>query len=189
MRCNGIAMLRIRRMSFRMVLSGVLLSLLLGGCSVLRSAPETEPLDTRATWVMLPFANLAQAPQAGERIEAITAALLRAERLKVRDYPHPAEKSPLLMTNDQARFNTALAWARQQAAQYGVTGSVNEWRYKAGLDGEPAVGVTLRVIDIKRGEVLWTATGARSGWGREGLAMAAQTVLEDLLSDLPLSRD
>jgi hypothetical protein len=82
-----------------------------------------------------------------------------------------------------------LRWANQQNLRYAVTGSVDEWRYKSGLDGEPAVGITLNIVDLQTQEVIWTSTGARSGWGREGVAMAARTLLSDLLDDLPLDND
>ena len=161
----------------------------LAGCTTLRTTSDTPKLSTAQPWVLLPMENLAQAPQAAERVERIAAALLRARGIRVQDYPRDTDTSPLLLTNDVARYQKALSWARQQDATYGVTGSVNEWRYKAGLDGEPAVGVTLRVVELNTGSVVWTATGARAGWGREAVSMTAQKVLDDLIDDIPAGQD
>jgi hypothetical protein len=67
-----------------------------------------------------------------------------------------------------------------------MTGAVDEWRYKVGVDGEPAVGLVLQVIDLGTGNVVWTATGARSGWSREALSAVGQKLMRDLLGDLSL---
>ncbi|MCY1405315.1 hypothetical protein D9M71_205530 [compost metagenome] len=67
-----------------------------------------------------------------------------------------------------------------------VTGSVEEWQYKNGLDGEPAVGVSLQVLETSSGKLLWSRSGARAGWSRESLAGTAQTVLRDLVGNLRL---
>ena len=63
---------------------------------------------------------------------------------------------------------------------------MDEWRYKVGIDGEPAIGVTLKVIDLTDGRVVWTASGAKSGWSRQALSAVAQGVLKDMLSGLKL---
>ena len=65
-----------------------------------------------------------------------------------------------------------------------MSGSVEEWQYKNGLDGEPAVGLSLRVLDARTGQVLWSNSGARAGWSRESLAGSAQKVLNTLIGDL-----
>ena len=61
---------------------------------------------------------------------------------------------------------------------------MEEWQYKNGLDGEPAVGISLRVLDAKSGTVLWSKSGARAGWSRESLAGNAQTVIDKLVGAL-----
>ena len=164
------------------------LMLLLSGCSVVKTTPEKTALEVSARWTLLPFENLAQAPQGAERIERIVSVLLRSRGVQLADYPREARKNPLLLVDDRARYQKALAWAKKEGFRYGVTGSLNEWRYKAGLDGEPAVGVTLRVVDLKSEQVVWSASGARAGWGREGVAMTAQKLLDRLLGDLPLKK-
>ena len=42
--------------------------------------------------------------------------------------------------DERRRAELALRWAKDKGFLYGVTGSVEEWRYRNGLDGEPAVG-------------------------------------------------
>lgn len=180
------------------VLSGVLSLLavmgLLGGCAV-QEVQRGAALDAHARWALLPIMNHAETPQAGERAQAILATLLRVRGVAdAREYA-AAQKSegeteglPELDAelDERRRFDEALNWAKGQGMVYGITGSVEEWRYKSGADGEPAVGLSLQVIDIATGRVLWSATGARTGWGRESVSGTAQKLLKDLLRDLPL---
>ena len=80
----------------------------------------------------------------------------------------------------------AMDWARQQKLDYVVAGSVEEWQYKNGLDGEPAVGISLQVLRPSSGQVLWSSSGARAGWSRESLSGAAQKVLDELVGELEI---
>jgi len=59
--------------------------------------------------------------------------------------------------------------------------SWQEWRYKVGVDGEPAAGVTLQIIDVATGELLWSGSGGKSGWSREALSAVAHKLIRDLL--------
>ena len=49
------------------------------------------------------------------------------------------------------------------------------------MDGEPAAGVTLQIIDVQTGELLWSGTGGKSGWSREALSAVAQQLIRKLL--------
>ena len=108
-----------------------------------------------------------------------------AEGVRPRLYPAQPQ-GDLQLVDDRERQQRALDWARQQKLAYVVTGSVEEWQYKNGLDGEPAVGVSLQVLEPASGRVLWSTSGARAGWSRESLAGAAQKVLRELVGDLRL---
>lgn len=164
----------------------ILTTLLLNGCAT-QEVHVGAPLDARARWVLLPIANHAETAQAGERAQAILTTLLHNRGVtEIQTSPEVADSEDLPELDDQRRLDAALAWARQQGYAYGVTGSVEEWHYKSGTDGEPAVGLSLRVIDIATGQALWSATGARTGWGRESVSGVAHKLLKDLLHSMPL---
>ena len=86
--------------------------------------------------------------------------------------------------DERQRYQRALSWAKKEGFTYGIGGSVNEWRYRSGADGEAAVGFTLHVVDLESGKTVWTATGARSGWGRETASGTAQRLLRDMITQL-----
>ncbi len=159
---------------------------LLVGCAVNKAERKIE-FASQASWALLPIINFSQTPQAGERAERIAETLLRSKGLKkLRHYPPQEDPNGLPILDEHKRFNTALAWAQANNMRYGVTGSIEEWRYKSGLDGEPAVGASLQVIDIDSGDVLWSASGSRAGWSRASLSGTAHKVLDKLVAKLKL---
>ena len=162
-------------------------TVLIGGALLLLSACSTldrgtaPALERQATWVVLPFANHTETPLAGNRAEAIAQALLHAQGVgKVLRYETGPQQEALFDAGDSKRQQDALDWARERQARYALTGAVDEWRYKVGVDGEPA-GVTLQIIDVASGDILWSGTGGKSGWSREALSAVAQKLIRDLL--------
>ncbi len=156
------------------------------GCSV-QHTQEGATLDPSKRWVLLPVVNDSQTPRAGQRVEAMVATLLRRRGVDLAVYPPRPQRSGLPDFDDAGRYQRALEWARGQDFDYAVTGSVAEWRYKSGLDGEPAVGLTLRVVALPDERPVWQSSGARSGWGRSSLAGTGQRVAAQLLEQLRLS--
>ncbi len=164
----------------------VFLLALTSACSV-SQVQEGNLFPKKARWVMLPIMNLAEAPQAGVRTEAILATHLRAIGLSNLDiYSYQPLKSGLPDLNEQHRYAAALKQAKESDYQYAITGSVEEWRYKSGLDGEPAVGISLRVFNMQTGQVLWSVSGSRTGWGYESVTGTANKLLNQLLGSLKL---
>jgi len=155
---------------------------LLAACSVMDHAPG-EVMARNAKWALLPVANHTEVPQAGLRAEAIAETLLRARGVSslVR-YPPALNPETLFDPAERKLQVDAQKWARDSGARYALTGAVDEWRYKVGIDGEPAVGLALQVIDLQSGNVVWSAVGARSGWSREALSAVAQKLIRELLS-------
>ena len=136
-------------------------------------------------WALLPVQNHSETPQAGERVEAILETLLRKRGVTQLDhYPAPKEGDAQLFASDRQRYEAALDWARGSKYDYAVTGSVEEWRYKSGLDGEPAIGVSMRVVELATGKVVWAATGTQTGSGTENASGTALKLLDRLVHDL-----
>lgn len=157
----------------------------LAGCSVMQSQQQAEPVDLNSRFAIIPLGNLSQAPQAGDQAASILSALLRARGASEVELYLPADDNPLVYDN-RARQLEAIETAKEGGAEIIVSGTVDEWRYKSGLDGEPAVGLTLEFRNADDNSVIWSATGARTGWGREGVTVAGHKVLDELLDELPV---
>ncbi len=149
------------------------------------SVHRAGEVKTASRWALLPVQNHSETPQAGERVEAILETLLRKGGVSQLDhYPAPKESDAQLFNSDRQRYEAALDWARGSKYDYAVTGSVEEWRYKSGLDGEPAIGISMRVVELSSGKVVWAATGTQTGSGTENASGTALKLLDRMVHDL-----
>ena len=163
-------------------------ALLAAGCTVVDRTRETQ-FDPAAKWVLLPMANHTETPQAGLRAEAIVESLLRTAGLHhLERYPSTLNADQLFDPAERKTQEQALAWAKAQKARFAVGGAVDEWRYKVGVDGEPAVGLSLSIVDLDSGTVVYAAAGGKSGWSREALSAVAQNLVRELLAGVRLGR-
>lgn len=164
-------------------------SLLLGACATLTSSGPV-PADGAASWALLPIENLSDTPLAGRRAAALVETRLRArgvERLARVDRVGRLDLVALL--DDGASRDDALARARDAGHRYAVLGTVHEWRYKRAPDGDPVVGLSLSLVDVASGDVLWQGSAARSGWGGASLSGVADRVVAELLGEVRIARD
>lgn len=159
----------------------LLSALLFSGCQSSGGQTHAPAILPEASIIMLPFLNRSETPLAGERAEAIALSVLRESGLlQLQVYALEPEPNGLPVLDDVKRLNDATERAIERGMSYAIAGSVEEWRYKSGLDGEPAVGLSMRLVDLDSGQILWSGSAARSGWSRESLSGTAQKVLEEL---------
>lgn len=158
---------------------------LLSSCSVYK-VQQSPALDSQAQWVMLPILNHADTPEAGARSADIALTLLRAKGLRtITQYVDAGGASGLQLSQSKA-LQDAIAWAKVQGYQYAVSGSVQEWRYKSGLDAEPVVGVTLTIMDLATQQIIWSASGSKTGWGRDSVSGVAHRLMAVLIDELSI---
>jgi TolB-like protein len=182
-------MKNLRATSLRSVLLAALAFgfVFISGCATVSVGPAPQ-FEANAKWALLPFVNHTETPQAGLRAESIAENLFRAgSRAGLKHYPGNLNSETLFEPMDRKQSEAALEWARGENIRYALAGNVDEWRYKVGVDGEPAAGVTLQVIDVASGDVLWAATGGQTGWSREALSAVAQKLIAKLLNPVILN--
>lgn len=164
---------------------GGLALLLLAGCSTMNVGNNAPALTKADRLVVLPIANYTEVPDAGQRAQSIAQSiLLQKGFVNVQRHSGGNEINALLGSGSDQSVAQALDWARSVGAQYALSGSVQEWRYKVGVDGEPVAGVAFNLIDLSSGSVVWSATGSRSGWSRSSLAGVGQALIADLLAPI-----
>lgn len=181
-------MMKQLKMQINKIMMGIaiiLISFSLFSCSQYQIA-ESPNIKKSRTWIIMPLDNHSSQPLASEKVEAILSASLFSLGVDAQMYPKISETDLASILDNQSRKVKANDWLATQEATYVISGSVNEWHYKSGLDGEPAVGITLELIDKTSKITLWKATGSRSGWGRESLTGAGQIVIEELISGLEI---
>ncbi len=158
--------------------------LALAGCITMHQG-GSGPVVLNETWALLPFVNNTETPYAGERAESITAALLQARGVqRLERYSVETKSEELGGDRGERRQREALEWAKQKKVRFVLAGTVNEWRYKVGLDGEPVTGFALQLIELPEGKVVWSGTAGKSGWSRDAVSAVAQQVLDRLLDSM-----
>ena len=161
---------------------------LLGGCATSVVDRGQVPAFAKSkddTWAVLPLKNNTETPQAGQRAASIARSVMASYGYtNVVRYPASGDDETLFDPAKPDQQQTALDWARQQHAHYAVTGAVNEWRYKVGVDGEPAVGLTFEVVEVDSGKIVWSTSGARTGWSRSAVSGVGQRLERQMLAPL-----
>jgi TolB-like protein len=176
----------------RIIYLFLLISALTGCGSTSLSQFSTESLGSMPRKAaVFPLANLTTHPYAGQIVgELLFTELKNVHQLSVMSN---AESWKAFQGKETDLEEAALHQnVRQAALQLGVDaaffGSVTEYRYKRGVDEEPVVGVTIRLMDVATGNILWGASLSKAGgccsFGGDTLSSTAQKVCKDLVNSL-----
>ncbi|MCA2422601.1 hypothetical protein R7Q39_28760 [Vibrio sp. 947] len=165
----------------------IIMSMTLFSCSNYQ-IPDSPTFNAASSWAIMPMTNNANTPMAAEKAEQLVATQLYAKGIRTIRYPATNSNDLRSVLDSSVKQQNAQAWLATQPVDYVITGSIEEWHYKSGLDGEPAVGLTLEIQSAKTGEVYWRASGSRVGWGRESITGTGQVVIENLLDGIVITR-
>jgi len=156
----------------------------LAGCSsqsITVSQKELPPVyaDINGTYQKKPdmtislfrLNNYTDTPRAGLRAANLVEGLLKAKGYIVIN--HLDDKTP--------SFKKAKKIAKKDGSKYFMYGVVSEWRYKTGIDGEPAVSLQLGLYKTKKGKLVWEATGSDSDWGNGSIGTTAHDLLLEMM--------
>ncbi len=146
------------------------------GCSnqKLSYSEEAPFIDENSRVALYPLENYTQTPRAGFRAANILEGVLRSKGFRVDS-----------RLNDKTRrYSLAkkIADARRRGDRYAIVGGVSEWRYKTGIDGEPAISVFVKMIDTTNKKVVWSATGSDNDWGNASIGTVAQRLFESMIT-------
>ena len=117
--------------------------------------------------------NYTDTPRAGMRASNILEGILLSKGYNVTS--HISGKLPTI--------KKARKVAKEDGSKYFIYGGVSEWRYKTGIDGEPAVSMQVSLYKTKNANLVWTATGSDSDWGNASVGTTAQDLLLDMMSN------
>ena len=117
--------------------------------------------------------NYTDTPRAGMRAANILEGILLSRGYNVTS--HITKKLPTI--------KKAKKIAKEDESKYFIYGGVSEWRYKTGIDGEPAVSMQVTLYKTKNSQLVWSATGSDSDWGNASVGTTAQDLLLDMMSN------
>jgi len=155
------------------------LSLLFLSCSSIVHKKNLQ-LSNNKTYAISSFWNYTETPMAGLRAASIVESVLSKESLNIISFINGNEKKSTKQ-NKNLFLEEEVNKAKRLNIDYLVMGEVQEWRYKTGIDGEPVVSYSIKVIEIQSGRVLFNAVGAKSGWGHKSIGIIAQEIAATLI--------
>jgi len=117
--------------------------------------------------------NYTDTPRAGMRAANIIEGILKSKGYRVISHVNEKKES----------FKKAYKRAKDDDAKYFLYGGVSEWRYKTGIDGEPAVSLQISLYKTKNKKLVWSATGSDSDWGNASIGTTAQSLLLDMMEE------
>ncbi len=170
-----------------LLLSSLLMLLAVSACSTITSTDKIS-VSANQSWILLPINNLSTTPRAGEKAIAMIETQLRKRGVdSLQTYIAPDALSLVSLLDADLQQAKAVAWGHDQGIRYGITGTIHEWHYKSGPDKEPAVGLSLKLIDLASEKVIWQATTAKTGWGYTNLSGIANKSINKLLSQVRIA--
>lgn len=155
-------------------------------CKTVYSTYQKQSIDSKSNWIMLPSVNLSENSMSDKKAVSILSTLLRAKGIEITTDIVSNDGKDLLTIAKQNEAQSSLEWAKNKKYSYGMTLTVEEWKYKSGLDALPVVGITLKIIKIDTGDVIWSVSGAKTGMPRQSIAAVSQDVMKAMLDKLKI---
>ena len=144
--------------------------------------PRVDPAQVK---IFMPaFSNATDDEHAGRALTEITASVLLQEGLPL------IQKEPALVRSRGEKAagpdGVFTETAKMVGATHVLIGTVHEYRYKTDLDGDPVVGVSMRLIDAQTGETLWQGSSSKVKVFFASLTGTAQAAVQHLVDHMPL---
>ena len=167
-------------MIFKKKLLGItFLLFFMAGCSTLINKKNTQ-LPKGKKYAIASFWNYTETPMAGLRASSIVESVLAEKDISLISLIEGSDE--MAESKSKAIFlQKQKALALSMNLDYLVIGNVQEWRYKTGIDGEPVVSYSIKVVDLKNSNIIFNGVGAKSGWGHKSIGVVAQEIAKALI--------
>jgi uncharacterized protein YceK len=153
--------------------------LLFTACSSIVHKKVTS-LPSNKTYAITSFWNYTETPMAGLRAASIVESVLSKENITLHSLIDGAD-DVAEKEGKQKLFNLQKAQAKNMKVDYLITGNVQEWQYKTGIDAEPVVSYSIKVIDLSNNAIVFNGVGAKSAWGHKSIGVVAQEIAKELI--------
>ena len=168
------------------MMSGLVLIAGVGCATVIYDGELGEDEWTAPVRILMPpFFNATNDDHAGRALTELTGSALVARGVPL----YQTEEVLLSAQGDTApgpdgRYQEL---ASTVGASHLLIGTVHEYRYKTDLDGDPAVGITIRLVDAKTGRTVWQGSSSTIGYAFASVTSASQKAVRRLVRRLPVS--
>jgi hypothetical protein len=167
------------------LLAACLLALTAGCATVVHHGGPPGGMIRVDRLLLPPFVNATDDEHAGRALTEITGSALVEAGLAL----YQTEDVLIKSAADKAQGPDGryAELARTVNATHLLLGTVHEYRYKTDLDGDPAVGITLRLVDAASGQTLWQGTGGNVGFAFASLTSASRKAVRTLVQEMPVA--
>ena len=141
---------------------------------------KTTSLPSNKTYAIASFWNYTETPMAGLRAASIVESVLSQKNIALHSLIAGSD-DVALKEGKQKLFKLQQKQAKTLGASYLITGNVQEWQYKTGIDAEPVVSYSIKVIDLSNNAIVFNAVGAKSAWGHKSIGVVAQEIAKELI--------
>jgi len=153
--------------------------IIFSGCSSIVNKNEvTVPKNQK--YAISSFWNYTETPMAGLRASSIIEGVISQKNITIYSLIGGTDEMENIKSKELF-IKQKESEAKKMGASYLITGDVQEWRYKTGIDGEPVVSYTLKIIDLNSNQTVFSGVGAKSGWGHKSIGVVAQEIAKELL--------
>lgn len=146
-------------------------------CSTVVNQSSQKVEKKGKLYTIIPFENNTETPLAGLRVASIVEGVATSKGYNLKSNIYLKEQKEYSYED----INKIIEEMKSLDVDYVITGSVNEFRYKTGIDGEPAVSITLKVYDLKNSNMVLVNVGSKTGWSHESITTVAQKLINKLL--------
>ena len=158
----------------------VLLFFFLTSCASFKNVSGKAYIDKNSRITVLPLINNSETPLSGFKAKNIIENELFSKNLNIILLDLNLDDDNISEKDLSKVFQTL----KEKNIDYVFYGYVNEWRYKAGIDSEPAVSLTVNLYDLKNSEIIWSGSASKTTSSYKSLGIVSQKLIKKLLSDV-----
>jgi hypothetical protein len=163
----------------------ILLNVFIGCSTVVYDGANqtTLPQKNYCTILMPPFKNATNDEHAATAMRQMTGTAVLEQGIRLFQTEEVLKQTAA--DGADGADGRYYAIAEKIGATHLLMGTIHEFRYKTDLDGDPAVGMTLRLVSVSNGETVWQGTSSNTGYAFASLTSAGQKAVRKLVSEIP----
>ncbi|MCX7641639.1 MAG: DUF4136 domain-containing protein [Elusimicrobiales bacterium] len=147
-------------------------------CTSFKNLSKIPKIDKASNFAVLTFINNSETPSSGLKIKNIIENELFTKGYNIVFLNSDSETDNI---TEQEIYNKIEEM--KSKARYFVFGYVNEWRYKSGIDFEPAVSITLNIYDSKDNSIIWSGRISQNASSYSSTSQIASKAVKKLLKN------
>ena len=152
---------------------------LLSACSTMVINTQKFNVNKNDIYAVFPFDNYTETPYAGLRMASILDGILLSKSYHVINNLQGYQNNGY---GNKIELKKMIRKAKEEGAGYLITGNVNEFRYKTGIEGEPAISINIFIYDLTGNKLIWSGVGSATGWSNQSLTTCAQSMLNKMVN-------